>query len=138
MKRKIEHISVFLMGGILYSIIEIIWRGYTHWSMTAVGGVCFLLLYMINCRLKNRNFFMRCLVGTGIITVVEFAAGVMVNLILRLDVWDYSMLRFNILGQVSLLFSVLWFALCIPAYMLSTGIRVFFESIELEEDGEAP
>ncbi len=137
MKNKIEHISVFFFGGILYSFIEILWRGYTHWTMTAVGGFCFLLLYGINHRMKHRSFLVRCLLGAGLITAVEFAAGVVVNLILRLEVWDYSHMSFNLLGQVCLFFSCMWFVLCIPAYLLSTLIHKFFDRIEWEEGRES-
>lgn len=141
MKGKIEKISVFLAGGIIYSLIEILWRGYTHWTMTAVGGFCFLLLHFINTRMCGRGLLTKCLVGTGVITAVEFAAGVAVNLILRLDVWDYSSMNFNLLGQVCLYFSAMWFVLCIPAYWFSTVIRQFFEKIDIEENrasGELP
>ncbi len=137
MKTKLEHSSVFFFGGILYSLIEILWRGYTHWTMTAVGGICFLLLYGINHRLKGRSFLWRCLIGAGIITAVEFAAGMVVNRILRLDVWDYSGMSFNLFGQVCLFFSCMWFVLCIPAYLLSTVIRRFFDGIEIDETGES-
>ncbi len=129
MKTKIEYISVFFAGGILYSIIEIVWRGFTHWSMTAAGGVCFLLLYMLNRRMAERAFLLRCLMGAGIITAVEFAAGVVVNLIFRLDVWDYSDMPFHLLGQVCPMFSFLWFLLCIPAFLFGTLIRNFFNGI---------
>ena len=43
MLKKIEYICVFLSGGIIYSFIEVAWRGYTHWSMTIAGGICFML-----------------------------------------------------------------------------------------------
>ena len=137
MKRIIEHISVFLVGGILYSIIEILWRGYTHWTMTVVGGLCFLFLYLLNGRMRERSLLERCLAGAGIITAVEFVAGIVVNRILFLDVWDYSAMRFHLLGQVCLFFSCMWFALCIPAYLLSNMIRRFFDEIELDEIGES-
>ncbi len=42
MLKKIEYICVFLSGGIIYSFIEVAWRGYTHWSMTIAGGICFI------------------------------------------------------------------------------------------------
>lgn len=138
MKDRIEKISVFLVGGILYSIIEILWRGYTHWTMTAAGGFCFLLLHLINVRLHHRNLLLKCSIGTAAITAVEFAAGVMVNLIFRLDVWDYSSMSFNLLGQVCLYFSCMWFLLCIPAYLLSSVIGRFFGMIDLEENRESP
>jgi len=136
-KRGFELVSVFLFGGILYSLIEILWRGYTHWTMTAVGGLCFLMLYGINDRMRGKSILVRCLIGAGVITAVEFAAGVVVNLGLGLDVWDYSHLSFNLLGQVSLYFSCMWFVLCVPAYWLSTLIQKFFEIIDLEENRES-
>ena len=30
---------VFLIGGISYGIMEILFRGYTHWSMLVTGGI---------------------------------------------------------------------------------------------------
>lgn len=137
MKSKIEYTSVFLSGGILYSLIEILWRGYTHWTMTVVGGFCFLILYIINNRMTRCRLLTRCLIGAGIITTVEFAAGVVVNILFGLNVWDYSGMSFNILGQVCLFFSCMWFLLCIPAFLLSSTIRVFFESIDIEESRES-
>lgn len=137
MKRKIEYASVFLSGGIIYSLIEILWRGYTHWTMTLVGGLCFLLLYVINNRMTSCPLLKRCLIGAGIITVIEFAAGVVVNIIFGLDVWDYSGMSFNILGQVCLFFSCMWFMLCIPAFLLSTIMHTFFEGIDIGENRES-
>lgn len=50
-------------------------------------------------------------IGAIIITALEFIVGVIVNLILKWNIWDYSMLPFNILGQISLPFSLIWFLL---------------------------
>ena len=36
------------IGGLIYSLIEIIYRGYTHWSMVIVGGLAFYLIGRIN------------------------------------------------------------------------------------------
>ena len=129
MESKIEHISVFFAGGIVYSLLEILWRGFTHWTMTVAGGVCFLLLYGINRIMAKRPLLLRCLAGAGVITAVEFAAGVVVNLVFRLDVWDYSDLPFNLLGQICPFFSMLWFLICIPAFFLGSLIRQYFKLI---------
>lgn len=130
-KRKIEYLCVFLLGGILYSLIEILWRGYTHWTMTAVGGLCFLALHIFNDRTRRRRLLTRCLVGSGMITIVEFLVGILVNVVFRLDVWDYSGMSCNIFGQVCLFFSCMWFLLCIPAFLLSSVITAFFQGIDL-------
>ena len=33
----------FLFGGVLYVLIEVLWRGYSHYSMFIAGGLGFLL-----------------------------------------------------------------------------------------------
>ncbi len=125
-----EYGTVFLSGGILYSLVEILWRGYTHWTMTLVGGICFLLLYWMNGHMKGSAFLVRCLVGAGVITAIEFLTGLVVNLILKMNVWDYSGMPFNLLGQVCLFFSCMWFLLCIPAFWMSGVIHHFFAEIQ--------
>ena len=44
--------------------------------------------------------------GAGVITILELAAGLLVNR--RHQVWDYSALPGNFLGQICLPFSLLW------------------------------
>ena len=42
MRLKIERTALFLfVGGISYGLLELLWRGRTHWTML-LGGVCFL------------------------------------------------------------------------------------------------
>jgi len=42
------------------------------------------------------NMWLQLLIGTGVITVVEFIAGVIINLWMNLNVWDYSNLPLEI------------------------------------------
>ena len=49
---------------------------------------------------------------------VEFLFGLLVNRVLHLHVWDYSALPLNIMGQICLPFSLIWFVLTIPASAL--------------------
>jgi uncharacterized membrane protein len=46
--------------------------------------------------------------GSIIVTILEFIAGCILNLWLGLNVWDYSDLPFNILGQICPQFTFLW------------------------------
>ena len=39
---------LFLIGGLVYAWIEILWRGYTHWSMFVLGGICFIIMGLLN------------------------------------------------------------------------------------------
>ena len=112
MRKTVEWSVIFLLGGALYSMLEILWRGYTHPSMTITGGICFLILYALHVYAAKLSLFMRCILGALAITAAEFTAGCIVNLYLGWDVWDYSDVPLNILGQICPLYSLLWCGLC--------------------------
>ncbi len=110
---------LFLAGSCAYPTLEMAWRGRTHYSMAIAGGVCLCLIDWVCCgSLERKSLFTRCLAGAGLITGVELAAGLIVNTGLGLGVWDYSKLPMNILGQVCLPYSALWFGLTVPAMAL--------------------
>ena len=113
---------VFLTGCFVYSLLEIASRGFTHWTMTLTGGLILTILYEMHVRLTGTPLWQKCLIGSVIITSVEFTVGVIVNIILRWNVWDYSDMPFNVLGQICLPFTVRWFFLCIPAYYVCRTI----------------
>lgn len=107
---------MFLTGGTLYAMIEILWRKYTHISMFFAGGCCMVLIHGIcNQKLKSKPHFIQYLSGSAIITTVEFVAGLIVNKKLQLNVWDYSCVPGNIMGQICPIYSIFWFFLTIPA-----------------------
>ncbi|NLY69002.1 MAG: hypothetical protein GX067_04360 [Clostridiales bacterium] len=110
-------------GAVIYSLLEIAFRGFTHWTMTLTGGACMTLIYLAERKLHNRKLWLRCITGTAIITALEFAVGCIVNRKLGWNVWDYSDRRFNVLGQICPLFSAIWFVMCIPATALCKIIR---------------
>ena len=115
---------LFLTGSCAYPTLEMAWRGHTHYSMALAGGVCLCLIDHICCgMLEGRSLFTRCLAGSGLITGVELAAGIIVNQVMGLGVWDYSDMPMNIMGQVSLPYSVLWFGLTLPAMALCGLLR---------------
>lgn len=108
----------FLFGGIGYGFIEVLWRGRTHPSMILTGGVCLVLIRAVSHALKSRTVIFRCLVGTALITSVEFLVGCVVNRWLGLAVWDYSGMRYNVLGQICPTYTTLWFYICAPLVMI--------------------
>lgn len=133
MIRKAEYVCIFLAGGVIYSLLEMMWRGFTHWSMTIAGGVCVLAIHLLNHRMRNRSMAFRCALGCAVITGVEFVVGVIVNLLLGLNVWDYSGMYGNVLGQICPAFSCMWFLISFPACGFSNLTRRFFDSIEANE-----
>ena len=63
------------------------------------------------------------IISSVIVTAIEFIAGVILNIWLKLDIWDYGNLKFNLLGQISLRTSVIWFLLALPAIYLDYYLR---------------
>ena len=97
---------LFAVGGMGYVLLEFLWRGWSHISMFAAGGVCFLLLGRLEETEPKLPVAVRPLAGAAIITMVELAAGLAVNR--DYAVWDYRDRPGNFCGQICPLFSVLW------------------------------
>ena len=97
---------LFAAGGMGYVLLEFLWRGWSHISMFAAGGVCFLLLGRLEETEPKLPAAVRPLAGAAIITMVELAAGLAVNR--DYAVWDYRDRPGNFCGQICPLFSVLW------------------------------
>ncbi len=124
MKAILKAIILMAVGGMLYALFEIGFRGYTHWTMIIVGGLCFYLIGLINEIIPWRmKIWKQCLIGSLVVTAVEFVSGCIINLWLGWGVWDYSDMPFNILGQVCLPFSALWVLLSALAIILDDYLR---------------
>lgn len=127
MKTFNKYLTLFLTGGTLYLLIEIISRdGYTHWTMGIVGGICFVLIGMIDEIMPNTPFWLQALFGGLIVTIVELVSGILINLVFHLNVWDYSNHAFQILGQICLPFSLLWCILSGFAIVVDDYLRYWF------------
>lgn len=109
---------LFAIGGLAYNLIEIVWRGYSHWSMFFLGGACFHAIGKIGSRLWNRGILTVGLVCSVVITVMEFFSGCLLNRCMKLNVWDYSDRFGNVGGQVCLLYSALWSVISVIAVPL--------------------
>ena len=116
--------SLFLIGGVVYVIIELLWRGYSHTSMFILGGLAFILIGQINEFFSwQPPIWLQCLIATVIILTLEFVFGCILNLWLRLNIWDYSHLPFNILGQICLPFAFAWYFLSAFAIVADDFLR---------------
>lgn len=112
------HLLYGCVGGAIYFGIEILYRGYSHWSMALLGGVCFVLIGLLDEWQKHPPLLRQMVQGALIVTVLEFVTGCLVNIWLGWDIWDYSELPFNILGQICLYFTLAWFFLTPVAVVL--------------------
>lgn len=104
--------TAFFTGCIAYPLLEIAYRGYSHWTMSLVGGLCLAALFCYQSAFERLPFFQKAFLGTLTIVTLELTVGVIVNLWLNWAIWDYTPLRYHYLGQISLRFSLIWYILC--------------------------
>ena len=116
---------LFLVGGGVYALLEMLWRGYTHWTMFLLGGFCFIVMGLLNeykipwhwCLLRQS------VVSACVIIIFEFIVGYIVNIRLGWQVWDYSDLPFNLCGQICLYYFLLWIPLSMAGIVLDVWLR---------------
>ena len=74
MEQRLKYVFLFVTGGLLYNILEMLFRGWSHWTMFILGGVCFICLGLINEIIPwEMLLWQQVLIGAGIITGLEFA-----------------------------------------------------------------
>lgn len=108
-----KHITLGFIMGMLYFTAEGFWRGWTNISMLFVGGICGVLIGLLNEFPKYCKFkvWQQCILGTIIIVSIELASGIILNIWLKLEIWDYSNKWGNVKGQICLTYGILWFLL---------------------------
>ena len=124
LRQIFKYIFLFVIGGGIYFCCEIMFRGYSHWTMFSLGGICFIFAGIQNEVVSWEYPFWRQLAETEIFVLIsEFITGCIVNLWLGWNVWDYSNLPGNILGQTSWQFALLFLPLCAIAIFIDDYIR---------------
>lgn len=119
----IKTLTLFFCGGVLYYSIEIMWRGHSHVSMFLDGGVCFVLIGLMNEVVPGLPLAVQAVLGASLIVFSELLVGSLVNLRLGLNVWDYSNQPMNYRGQVCLPFFLLWIPLAAFASVMDDTLR---------------
>ena len=124
-KYQIEkYMILFAIGGMAYFLLEVLVRGFSHYSMFLCGGACFLCCGLLNENMKIKmSFISQMVLSALIITALEFITGLIVNIWLKMDIWDYSQLPYNFMGQICLLYSIFWFLVSSVAIVLDDFLR---------------
>ena len=102
----------FTVGFVFYPFLEILWRGYTHPTMCFAGGMSLCMIY-ITAKYFKGNIFLKSILCSVFITFIELIFGIVFNIIFKMNVWDYSELPYNFMGQICLGYFLLWFAISI-------------------------
>lgn len=137
---------LFLFGFFFYMGVEVLW-GAMHGSLVGfqekshlslcgnssvwmgfLGGFIFLILGKLNefeVIREKLPLSVQCLIGAVIITVLEFLCGVVLNVWMKLDIWNYEGYPFAhlFLNQINLFHFVMWFFISIPVFWLDDVLR---------------
>ena len=122
MKEFIGKLGLFLSCGFIYCMIEILFRGWSHWSMFVLTG--FLGVFCVdsinNTLSFDCDYIVQILISTILCTIGEGISGIILNVWLQLNVWDYSKMTFGtfFFGQCNVLFCFAW--------MLIISIIIFY------------
>ena len=119
-----------LIGGSIYYVIEILFRGYSHWSMFLLGGLCFYVCGLINSYLGHKvNIIEKMVLCMIAITILELITGVLVNGVMGWQIWDYSDMPLQIFGQICVPFMILWYLISFPALLLNNFVdKIIFNT----------
>ena len=114
-KRLSEYLFLWALGGTLYYSFEMMFRGFSHWSMFLLGGIC-LVFFAQQGMWTGWTAPLWKQVGWCVIfvTACEFITGILVN-----KVMDYTDQPFQIMGQICLPFTIIFSGLCAVGILLS-------------------
>ena len=119
----LKEFIIFIIFGLMYLTIELLYRGHTHYSMFIVGGICGVLIGLINDNTPDMPLLPQCVLGAVIITVIELLTGLFLNVYLGLNVWDYSNQPFNFMGQICPQFCIIWCILSILVIRIDDWLK---------------
>lgn len=127
-----KNIILFMVGFCVYITIEVMFRGYSYPLMGCCAGIALIVLDKINDRLSfDVDVLFQCMVGSAIVTLMEFIIGSISLLGYLPKMWDYSSLMFNYKGIICLPFSIVWIFLSFIGIILADAINYYvFEETE--------
>lgn len=111
---------MWALGGTLYYTFELFFRGFSHWTMFILGGICFVFLMWQGISTKWKDpMWLQVLRSIIFVTSCEFITGIIVNKWLGWQVWDYSDQPLQLFGQICVPFVVIFSGLCALGIVLS-------------------
>lgn len=111
MKRLLGRIGLFVSCGFIYYMIECFYRGYSDISMFILAGLLgvFCIDTPNNIWSFNLDYGLQVLISTIFCIIGEGITGLIINVWLGLNVWNYSNLWGTFFfGQCNVFFCVIW------------------------------
>lgn len=106
-------------GGTVYFLLEVVYKTISgrpeaiSWTMLVLAVILCVPVERCGAELPwDCPLWLQALCCAALVTAVELAAGVGLNLWLGLKIWDYSQMPGNLWGQICPQFAFLWWGLC--------------------------
>lgn len=133
-QRLLQHLPFAALGGLAYLGVELVWRGRTHWTMGVLGGLCFVLIGLLDEWYPRMPVWLQCALGALIVTALELVTGLLVNVRLGWAVWDYSAMPGNLWGQICPQYTAAWLVLSRAAAWLENKIHDVINTIKVRKN----
>ena len=124
-------------GGTVYFLLEVAWktiRGEPErisWTMLVVAMLLTIAVERCGAELPwTCPLWLQALACAVLVTIVELGAGLLLNKLLGLGVWDYSHLPGNLCGQICPQFFLVWWVLCMAFIPIFDWMRYAVEGGE--------
>ena len=116
---RVLSMLLWTWGGTVYFLLEVAYKTATghperiSWTMLVLAVVLCVPVERAGAELPwECPLWLQAAVCAALVTIVEFCVGCVLNLWIGLDIWDYSDIPFNLLGQICFPFSLVWLVLC--------------------------
>lgn len=127
MKELLKNAILFVIFALFYYTVETIFKypKPSHWTMGILGGFLGLIVGGLNNYLPwEMPLWRQCFYGMIYITMFEGITGVILNVWLKLGIWDYSQVPLNFFfGQCSIPFCLAWFVLSGVCIVMDDWLR---------------
>ncbi len=132
METLLTYLFVFISFGFVGWLIEVAYRSFRLKKLVNPGFMtgCFLPIYAIGCTIlylvthtlpistgyNYLDIIIRCIIGTVLMTLIEFIGGFVSLKFYHTRLWDYSMRKGNIMGLICPTFTIIWGLLTVLFY----------------------
>ena len=136
-RRWVLSMLLWSWGGTVYFLLEVAFKTITghperiSWTMLVVAIL--LTVPVERCGAQQPwscPLWLQALCCAALVTAVELVSGLFLNLWLGLDIWDYTDLPGNFLGQICPQYSAVWWVLCLVFIPAFDWLRYAVEGIE--------
>ena len=128
--RWVLSMLLWVWGGTVYFLLEVGYKSMTghperiSWTMLVVAVLLTIPVERCGAELPwGCPLWVQALACAFLVTAVELMAGLLLNVALNLNVWDYSNIPFNLFGQICPQYAVIWWFLCLSFIPIFDWLR---------------